>query len=116
VKVDAFWRLIQEIRDLKENNQSGVTLMDQQGRITNKVSTLACVLLCLATLILPACSSQKAEELYKTAQFEELQTNWEHAGQLYEKIIADYPKSEPAEKAKARMSILASESKYPVGE
>jgi TolA-binding protein len=64
----------------------------------------------------PACSSQKAEELYKTAQFEEVQTNWEHAGQLYQRIIADYPKSEHAEKAKTRLSDLASGGKYPVGE
>jgi len=90
--------------------------MDIQGRLKNKVSTLVVVLLCLAALVLPACSSQKAEELYKTAQFEELQTNWEHAGQLYEKIIADYPKSQHADKSKARLSALADENKYPVGE
>ena len=77
---------------------------------------LFCLLLCFVTLNLPACSSQKAEELYKTAQFEELQTNWEHAGLLYERIIADYPKSEHADKAKARLSTLDAEGKYPVGE
>jgi outer membrane protein assembly factor BamD (BamD/ComL family) len=77
---------------------------------------LSCVLLCVAMLVLPGCSGQKAEELYKTAQFEELQTNWEHAGQLYERIIADYPKSEHADKARSRLTALADESKYPVGE
>jgi outer membrane protein assembly factor BamD (BamD/ComL family) len=84
--------------------------------IMNKYSTLLCVLICLVTLSLSACSGQKAEELYKTAQFEELQTNWEHAGQLYERIIADYPKSEHADKAKARLSALADENKYPAGD
>jgi outer membrane protein assembly factor BamD (BamD/ComL family) len=82
----------------------------------NRVSAIFGLLLCLVILSLPACSGQKAEELYKTAQFEELQTNWEHAGQLYERIIADYPNSQHAEKAKARLSALAAESKYPAGE
>jgi len=90
--------------------------MDIQGRSMNRFTTLLCVLLYIAIFFLPACSGQKAEELYRTAQFEELQTNWEHAGQLYERIIADYPKSEHADKATARLSALAAESKYPVGE
>lgn len=68
----------------------------------------------LFVIQLPACSGGKAEELYKTAQFEELQTNWAHAGQLYERILADYPKSDQAGKAKARLSVLADEGKYPV--
>ena len=74
------------------------------------------VLLFVTALNLPSCSSQKAEELYKTAQFEELQTNWEHAGQIYERIIADHPNSEYADKSKARLSELAAEGKYPIKE
>ena len=71
------------------------------------------IVLCLFTLVLPACSGGKAEELYKTAQFEEVQTNWEHAGELYERIVADYPESDQAGKAKARLTILVAEGKYP---
>jgi outer membrane protein assembly factor BamD (BamD/ComL family) len=80
----------------------------------NRTSTLIFIFLFLCALALPACADRKAEELYKTAQFEELQTNWAHAGQLYERILADYPKSNQAEKAKDRLSALADEGKYPV--
>lgn len=57
-------------------------------------------------LILFACSGSGAKELYETAQFEELQNNHKHALSLYEEIIRDYPKSEYAGKAKARIKAL----------
>ncbi len=81
-----------------------------------RCSAFLSVLLLATALILPSCSNQKAEELYKTAQFEELQTNWEHAGQIYERIIADHPDSDYADRSKARLSALAAEGKYPVKE
>jgi outer membrane protein assembly factor BamD (BamD/ComL family) len=58
------------------------------------------------SLALPACSGNKASELYETAKFEELQNNREHAIQLYEQIIAGYPSSDYAVKAKARIDVI----------
>jgi TolA-binding protein len=48
----------------------------------------------------------RAAELFETAQFEEVQNNQEHAKQLYSEIIAKYPESEYAKKAKERLSEL----------
>jgi TolA-binding protein len=70
-----------------------------------------CLVLGLYLLAFPACSGKKAEELYKTAAFEELQTNWTHACQLYERIVVDYPKSAQADRAKERLSALSAEGK-----
>lgn len=53
-----------------------------------------------------SCSSNQAEELFETAQFEELQNNREHARQLYEDILKKYPESKYAEKAEERLSDL----------
>lgn len=55
---------------------------------------------------LPACSGKKAEELYETAQFEELQRNRKHATQLYREIVEKYPESVFARKATERLSAL----------
>jgi hypothetical protein len=74
------------------------------------------VMLGLCLLTLPSCSGEKAEELSKTAAFEELQTNWAHACQLYERIVADYPKSDQADRARERLSVLADEEKCGEGE
>jgi TolA-binding protein len=63
------------------------------------------IILALA-LVLAACSGNKASELYETAKFEELQNNREHAVQLYEQIIADYPSSDYAIKAKVRIDVI----------
>jgi len=63
----------------------------------------------LLILILPvviACTGGNGEELFKTAQFEELQNNNEHARQLYEEIIKKYPESEYAIKASSRLSEM----------
>jgi outer membrane protein assembly factor BamD (BamD/ComL family) len=57
-------------------------------------------------LALSACSPNGAKELYETAQFEELQTNNDHAIQLYEEILAKYPESEFAQKAEQRLAEL----------
>jgi outer membrane protein assembly factor BamD (BamD/ComL family) len=58
------------------------------------------------SLTLPACSGNKASELYETAKFEELQNNREHAVQLYEQIIDGYPSSDYAVKAKDRINAI----------
>jgi outer membrane protein assembly factor BamD (BamD/ComL family) len=57
-------------------------------------------------LIFSACTGNQAQELYKTAEFEELQKNQEHAIQLYEEIIEKHPDSEFAQKARIRLSEL----------
>lgn len=61
----------------------------------------------LAALVLAGCGD-KAAELFETAQFEERQNNREHARQLYEEIVRDYPKSEAAKKAAERLAGLKS--------
>lgn len=62
------------------------------------------LVLCLA-LSLAGCGD-RAKELYETAQFEETQTNAEHAGKLYREIIERYPDSPYAVQAKARLAAL----------
>jgi outer membrane protein assembly factor BamD (BamD/ComL family) len=59
---------------------------------------------CLA-LSLAGCGD-RAKELYETAQFEEKQTNIEHAGKLYRQILEKYPNSPYATQAKARLAEL----------
>ncbi len=59
-----------------------------------------------AWLALAGCGGDKAQELFETAQFEERQNNLEHARQLYEEILREYPKSEAAKAAEARLREL----------
>ncbi|HKN88226.1 MAG TPA: outer membrane protein assembly factor BamD [Nitrospiraceae bacterium] len=58
----------------------------------------------LATSILGC--SDKAEELYMTAQFEERQQNVQHAKDLYREITTKYPNSSYAKDAHGRLTIL----------
>jgi outer membrane protein assembly factor BamD (BamD/ComL family) len=46
------------------------------------------------------------EEIYETAEFEELQENREHAIELYMEILERYPDSEYAKKARERLEVL----------
>lgn len=48
----------------------------------------------------------KSKELYDTAQFEEQQRNFKHARQLYERILKDYPETQTAKQAEARLKEL----------
>jgi len=72
-----------------------------------KTGVVCAALLCLTTFA--ACSGNNAEEIFKTAEFEELQNNKEHAQQLYNEIIHKYPDSEYAVKATERISELKKE-------
>jgi len=64
------------------------------------------VFLLIFGLVLLGCSGDKAAELFDTAKFEELQNNNEHALQLYEEIVKQYPGSEQAKKAEQRLAEL----------
>lgn len=67
------------------------------------------VILILFTLLcaVPLCGcGDKAEELYKTAQFEEQQFNKPNAARLYQRIVDDYPDSPYASQAKQRLQQL----------
>lgn len=61
---------------------------------------LACV------LALTGCFGESAEQILKTAKFEELQRNDEHARQLYEQLVRDFAGSPEAAQAAARLAEL----------
>ena len=65
------------------------------------------LLIITGSLTISACSGGNGEDLYETAQFEELQNNPEHAMKLYEELIEKYPDSEYAAKARDRISEMA---------
>ena len=69
------------------------------------------IFLLLFAFALPGCSGDKAEELYNTAGFEELQNNREHALKLYEEIVDKYPDSEYAQKAEDRIAEIKKSGK-----
>lgn len=63
-------------------------------------------LLSLIFLCLLSCGPGP-NELYETAEFEMLQTNYPHARQLYQELIDKHPKSEFAAKARQRLQEIA---------
>ncbi len=52
------------------------------------------------------CWGNNAQEMLDTAKFEELQQNRQHARELYQQILADYPNSAAAHEAAERMRAL----------
>ena len=50
------------------------------------------------------CFGENAEQLMKTAEFEELQHNQEHARQLYQRIVTEFPNSPEAKVAAERLA------------
>jgi hypothetical protein len=64
------------------------------------------VLLLLGALYLPGCFGESADQMMRTAEFEELQRNHEHARQIYERVIESFPGSPEAEKATERLATL----------
>jgi TolA-binding protein len=58
------------------------------------------------SLGLAGCPGENAAQLLKTAEFEELQNNPEHARQLYEAIVKEHPDSKEANKARERLQAL----------
>jgi len=74
--------------------------------IFKRIGLPALLFIVICSIAIIACTGDGAEELFKTAQFEELQNNREHARQLYEDIIKNYPQSEYARKAEISLSEM----------
>ena len=64
------------------------------------------VMVVLFFVLLVGCGGESPDSLFETAQFEEKQTNFTHAKELYHQIIRDHPDSEWAKKAKERFDAL----------
>ena len=84
-----------------------LNFIGKERNMKNRFSTLIIPLLIIISLLtLSSCAGDQAEELFKTAQFEELQNNREHARQLYGELLRKYPGSEYAKKAEDRLADL----------
>jgi hypothetical protein len=70
-------------------------------------STLVAALLA-AGLALGGCAGSGAADLLSTAELEEVQQNIPHARELYAEILAKYPDSPEAAKARERLAALGS--------
>ena len=68
--------------------------------------TMVLVILGLLFALMVGCGGESPESLFGTAQFEEKQTNFTHAKELYQQIIREHPDSEWAKKAKERFKAL----------
>ena len=77
----------------------------------SKTALLFLVILGLLFALMVGCGGESPESLFGTAQFEEKQTNFKHAKELYQQIIREHPDSEWAKKAKERYEAL--EGLYP---
>jgi TolA-binding protein len=66
----------------------------------------------LSLFFLSGCSNDgaKAEELFETAQFEELQKNQDHARELYKEIMEKYSDTKFAGKAKIKLTAMGNQS------
>ena len=64
------------------------------------------LLLLIGALMVNGCAGDKGKELFETAQFEEKQSNKEHAIKLYEELVSKYPDSELARRASIRLMVL----------
>ena len=68
--------------------------------------TVSLFLVALLILTGSGCTSDNAQALFDTAQFEERQNNPAHAKELYQEILTKYPNSEYARKAEERLREL----------
>ena len=62
-------------------------------------------LICLIFLLMVSCG-QSPRQLFETAEFEMLQTNYPHATKLYRQILEKHPESEFADKARRRLKEI----------
>ena len=72
----------------------------------SKTAILFLVMVGLLLALTAGCGGESPESLFGTAQFEEKQTNFTHAKELYQQIIREHPDSEWAKKAKERFKAL----------
>ncbi len=70
-----------------------------------RMMCLRVLLVLMLALPLAGCGDG-AEELFETAQFEEVQNNREHARKLYNRILRDHPDSPFAAKARERLAAM----------
>ena len=63
---------------------------------------------CLCMFFITAACGESPQQMFETAQFEELQNNQKHARELYERIIKKHPDSDFAKKAASRLAELQS--------
>ena len=77
----------------------------------SNVGKITFVVVALFFFLLVGCGGESPDSLFETAQFEEKQTNFAHAKELYYQIIRAHPDSEWAKKAKERFEAL--EGLYP---
>ncbi len=61
------------------------------------------ILVVIASVTIAGCSGENVKEVFETAQLEELQKNYDHAKELYNKIIEKYPESAYAAKAREKL-------------
>jgi TolA-binding protein len=61
----------------------------------------------IMALALYGCSGTSPEDLFDTARLEERQYNFDHAKELYERILAEHPQSDYAAQARERLAELS---------
>ena len=86
-----------------------VLVCDRRRQLLREVGLVkytVIVLLCSLALGASGCQGDRAEDLYELATFEEQQNNPDHARQLYEEILQDYPGTEYAMKSQERLREL----------
>ncbi len=70
-------------------------------------TTIVLIMIGLLFALTVGCGGESPESLFGTAQFEEKQTNFAHAKELYQRIISEHPDSEWAKRAKERVEELS---------
>ncbi len=84
------------------NNMLRLTIEPFWKDLSFLKKTLRSLLICLLLFSVTACGPNP-QDLFETAEFEMLQTNYPHAQKLYEEIIDKFPKSELAKKSRLQL-------------
>lgn len=58
------------------------------------------------TLLLFGCWGESVDQMMRTAEFEELQHNHEHARKIYQRVIEKFPHTAAARRAAERLAAL----------
>lgn len=82
-----------------------ISTTDPRGLRRTGMRLLAGALLA-GLLLLPGCWGESADQMMRTAEFEEVQRNHEHARQIYQRVIDKFPDSPEATKATERLAAL----------